>query len=849
MEPVSKSNRTTLISVFLVIATLGIYSLALPNQFVAFDDQDYVTANTHVQQGLTWASITWAFKTGYAGNWFPLTWLSHILDGQLFGLSPAGHHVTSVILHSANTLLLFLLLRRMTGAQWRSALVAALFALHPLHVESVAWVSERKDVLSSFFFFLTLLAYTRYALLRNDQPSRDSGAPPHASRSTHHAPRITQPVAPKLRAKADHASHFYLLALFCFALGLMSKSMLVTVPFVLLLLDYWPLGRLRLSKAGPLVLEKVPFLILSLVSSVITYKVQSAVGAVGSTESFPLKLRLANACVGYVRYLRKMLCPSDLAAFYPYPPSWPGWLVCLSLLVLLGITIAIVLGRKRFPYLATGWFWYLGMLVPVIGIIQAGAHSIADRYTYLPLIGVFIILAWGGYDFLAKRGLPSTGMSIAAGSIVAACALLTCIQIRYWKDTLTLFTHATDVTSNNALAEYSIATALVNSSRYDEALPHFERAIQIQPDHPGAHNNLGLILAMHGDLDEAIMHYRRAVDGRLHLPEVHCNLAAALLAKGQSDEAIAECKKALELSPDFLPARCQLAAALIKQGKAAEAENEYSSLLQQKPGYRNAMLGLAQALAAENNFEAATAQLRQGLAVYPDDPDLQFALGDILVEAGKLDDAFAHYSAIRVAHPQLPAALVQHARELAAGGSLTNALQQLSLAQKLAPDDRAVRLSREALLMQTGDMDNGAGQFSNVAQAQTEYNLALSLAMKGDPEALSHYREAVRLNPNWPTALNDLAWVLATAKTDGMRDGRQAVMLAERACNLTHRKEARYLGTLDAAYAEAGRFGEAVATARIAQELASRAGQTNIATFAAQRIKLYQSNLPYRQAQ
>ena len=421
------------VTVLLVVATLAVYAQVIRHDFVNFDDDKYVYENSHVRSGLTWKGIAWAFTTTVGGNWHPLTWLSHMLDCELFGLNAGYHHLVNVLLHILNSFLLLLVLEKMTGAFWRSATVAALFALHPLHVESVAWVAERKDVLSTLFFMLILWAYVPYA----ERPSR---------------------------------KRYGLICAFL-VLGLMAKPMLVTVPFVLLLLDYWPLERLQLDEskgsdgtrgrpgrsgggrkqaALRLIAEKVPLLALVAVSSAVTFVAQQRVGAMSMGTSVPLSGRIANALVSYFAYIGKMFWPSHLAVFYPYRHAVPAWEWAGAALLLVGLSIIVVLAGQRRRYLSVGWFWYLGTLVPVIGLVQVGAQSMADRYTYVPLIGLFLIAVWGAADLTAVWSRGRTGLRALSGVVIVGCMVATSFQVGTWKNGLTLFGHALKVTKANA---------------------------------------------------------------------------------------------------------------------------------------------------------------------------------------------------------------------------------------------------------------------------------------------------------------------------------------------------------------------------------------------------------------
>ena len=459
----------------LIAVNMIVYAPVWHHGFVNYDDDEYVSTNTVVLRGLTWHGASWAFTTGHAGNWHPLTWLSHMLDVQFYGLDPGPHHLTNLLFHIANTLLLFGLLHRMTGALGRSAFVAGLFAVHPLHVESVAWVAERKDVLSTLFWMLTLWAYVEYVR------------------------------RPGLRR--------YWPVLLFFALGLMAKQMLVTLPFVLLLLDFWPLGRVgtrpnpaggwALSRDGwattvRLVWEKLPLLALTVVSSIVTVVVHRQAAAVISLSATPLNLRVANALVSYVTYISKMLWPARLAVLYPYAQSLPGWWVAGAFLGLMGISVAVIRAGPRHPYLPVGWLWYLGTMVPVIGLIQVGNQATADRYTYVPLIGLFIVVAWGVPDLLVRWPRRRIGLPIAAGLVILACAIAARGQLRYWEDSTTLWTRALAVTTENNIAHNNLAVSLADQGKLDEAIAHYSEALRIKPDYTKAQDNLDLALVRRG---------------------------------------------------------------------------------------------------------------------------------------------------------------------------------------------------------------------------------------------------------------------------------------------------------------------------------------------------------------
>ena len=522
------TSRWTFIAICacLAVVTCVVFAQTFHFDFVNYDDPSYVYQNTRITSGIDFANVVWAFTHVHSENWHPLTTITHMLDCQLHGLQAGWHHFTNVLLHCLAVVLLFVALERMTGALWQSAFVAAVFAVHPLHVESVAWIAERKDVLSALFFTLTLLAYLGYT----------------------RAPSIGR----------------YLTVAIVFALGLMSKPMLVTLPFVLLLLDYWPLGRFeaRISntrhQSVRLILEKVPLIALSAVSSLITFLAQR--GAIGWTEQLPMSERVTNALVAYVVYIRQMFWPTELAVFYPHPENrLPIWEVSLALIILAGITAAAFVLRKRAPYLLTGWLWYLGMLVPVIGLLQVGWQGHADRYTYLPQIGLYIAVTWAVTDLTRSWRFQPAALGLAAVLVIGALSYCAWLQTSYWRDSETLFTHALAVTSDN-----------------DVAL-----------------NNLGIIFLDKGQLDEAISKLQAAIDLRPENAPAHDNLAKALLKKGQVTEAMVHYRKFLELDPANVEARNTLGTALIQQGHVREAIDQWRQVLATQPENGNASSNLA----------------------------------------------------------------------------------------------------------------------------------------------------------------------------------------------------------------------------------------------------------------
>jgi protein O-mannosyl-transferase len=565
-----------LLALLVLVACLPV----LHNGFIFIDDPDYVLANPQVQSGLTWAGTVWAFKSNVGGNWHPLTWWSHMLDCQLFGLNSRGHHLTNLLLHTANTLLLFLVLLRMmglrlhpslrhggqvevstgsgamaekpalqAGAAGRSFFVAALFGLHPMHVESVAWVAERKDVLSTFFWMLALIAYTRYA----QKQSRVQSRGPRADTA-----------APALDSRPWTLD--YALALFFFVLGLMSKPMLVTLPLVLLLLDYWPLQRLttlnpRSAVCRRLVLEKVPFLLLSLAVGIVTLRAQTASGAMRTMASYPLTVRVENAVVAYVRYLGKLFWPAKLPFFYPHPGHWPLAAVLGAAMLLLGLSMVIWMTRRDRPYLLVGWGWFIVTLVPVIGLVQVGNQSLANRYSYVPFIGLLLSLAWLAEAMTRRWRYQLPILAALAAAIILACIPVTRRQIGYWKNSEVLFQYASVIIDNNWLAHARLGLVLGKEGRLDEAIGQYQAALRMNPDDADTHYNLANALYRNGRLDEAIGQYQE--DLRLNPEDAsgHNNLGIIFFKQGRRQEAIGHFQAARRLKPDDAEIRNNLAAA------------------------------------------------------------------------------------------------------------------------------------------------------------------------------------------------------------------------------------------------------------------------------------------------
>jgi len=575
MTDVGARRQKWLVSALLGAAVLAVFWTALRCSFVGLDDPDYVVENTEIQHGFNWKSITWALTTGHAANWHPLTWLSHMLDCQLYGLNPAGHHLTNLLLHLGSSVLLFLLLNRMTGALWRSAWVAAIFALHPLRVESVVWVAERKDVLSTFFWMLTVLAYVRYT--------------------------------EEFKVQSSRFKAFYALSLALFACALMSKPMVVTLPFVLLLLDYWPLGRLEFGPrfSWRLVAEKIPFLLLAISASVTTFLVQSHSGVVAPLSSIPLVDRLANMPVAYVRYLGKIFWPSGLAVFYAR--NHLNFFQVVGSVLLLGLITLCVLRQIRIrPYLAVGWFWFLGILFPVIGLVAAGHQSMADRYTYLPSVGIALMLAWAIGDLVARRPQLLKAALALAALTVAMCAILTPKQIVYWRSLASLYARAADVSDQDSQTCFNIGCAAMGQRDFPRAARCFERALKVADKNAAksflaqAKNNLGCALLEQGQIPNAISNFESALVFQPAYPQAFFNMGRAFATNQQPDVAVDCFQRALAMDPNVAEIHYRLGNALVQLGKNAEAVAQYSQALQ-----------LARAQKNEKLVDVLETQLRQ----------------------------------------------------------------------------------------------------------------------------------------------------------------------------------------------------------------------------------------------
>jgi len=571
-----------LLALLLMVAVAGTFRPILDNGYV-WDDKQYIQNNRHVTGGVTGENLRWAFTSFEAGNWHPLTWVSHMLDAEVFGPGPRGPHLVNLLLHGANSVLLLALLLRMTGALWRSFLVAALFAVHPLHVESVAWAAERKDLLSACLGLLAICAYLRHA----SRPGR-------------------------LQALA---------VLLLFAAGLAAKPMLVTLPCLLLLLDFWPLGRLTACAWRRALLEKVPLLLLVAASCAVTIAAQASAGAL---SSYDLAARVSNALVSYARYLVDAVAPCSLAAFYPHPErSWPLWQTLgAGLLLALGTLFVLVQHRRR-PFLATGWFWYLGTLVPVIGLLQVGQQARADRYTYLPLTGVFLMVAWGAGELALRRPRWRAPLIVAAAAALIAFSVASSVLATSWKDTVSLFSRAARKAPGNWMAHYNLGVHYQESGQPDAAIEHYRAAIAARGDYDKALNNLGVLVAARGDSAAAMAYYRTAIEASPGYAEAYHNLGAELVKQLRPAEAEIQFRQALRLEPASLETHLNLAALLARQRRWVEAAAEYAAALQIGRDSAVARNGLGVCLAGQARFEEALVQFREALRIDPGNADAQ----------------------------------------------------------------------------------------------------------------------------------------------------------------------------------------------------------------------------------
>lgn len=744
-----------LLGAVLVGSTLAAYAPVLGNEFVDFDDDHYILHNPALRQGLSAQGVRWAFTTGYGANWFPLTWLSWLADYEIHGLSARGVHATSLLIHAANVALLFHVLARATGAVWRAAFVAGVLGLHPLHVESVAWAAARKDVLSGLFWILATWAYLRYA----ERPGLGR----------------------------------HLLVSLLLLAGLLSKPMLVTLPFTLLLLDAWPLQRWRRGGAWPLVREKLPWLGLAVVSSVVTFLVQRASGAVAAIEAFPPAERIANALVSYLLYLRDAVWPAALAPYYPRVSVSLAAAV-LSGLGLLALSLAAFAARRTRPALLLGWLFYLGTLVPVIGLVQVGEQSRADRYTYIPLIGAAIAVAWG-----VPWLLPPRAATLAGALGLGACIPLTARQAGLWHDSVTLFEHTLRVTAPNALAHTNLGIALLGRGRLPEATRELEAAVRLHAGSAEAHGALGEALARAGRHDDARTHFetslrlfpaaarvrnaygrslaesgetgpaerqfREAIALAPELAEPYNNLGAVLLEQGAPD-ALDYIRRAVAIDPSLAEGRANLGRALLRQGQPREAAQQFQAAAGLSPDAVT-LREWGEALLAAREFEPALARFQESLAAAPDDAEAFHGAGLALAHLGRYREAAAELARAAALAPKDAAPRHAWGMALASQGDLEGALEQYRQALRIDPRRAETHNSLGIALGSLGRVDEAAAAFATATALRPDYaeafnNWGLALAASGRiAEAVLREREAVRLQPGYADARVNLGVFLA----------------------------------------------------------------------------------------
>lgn len=684
------------IAFLLAVFTFALYLPAMRCDFVNYDDPDYYYGNPHVLGGFTPDNLHWAFTTGFMGNWNPLIWLSLMLDATLFGPGPAGPHFTNILLHTLDSALLFWLLWRLTAARWRSALVAALFAWHPLHVESVAWIAERKDVLSALFGLLALLFYARHA-----QAARDPGKPD---------------------------SRDYWLAVLCLALGLMSKPMLVTWPFVMLLIDYWPLNRWNPAKLKPLLVEKNPFFALAFATCVATLFAQQHVGAMTNSFVLPFGARAENAVIACCRYWGKLFYPVNLAVYYPPHRYWPVEQVVPAALALAGVSALVIARRRPRPWLLTGWLWFLITLLPVIGLVQVGAQAIADRYLYLPSVGAFIMVVWGGADLARAGRWLKTALTLAAVAALSGCLATTGRQLGYWRDSEHLFRHALEVTEKNPLTLNNLGTALLAEGRTEESLALFQQTVQLDPNYAKGHANLGATLTALGRPAEAVTEYEIALALDPDSTFARTNLAALLAASDQTSPATAALEASVHNHPDDPAAHENLARAFQQSGRTYDAIVEFQQVIRLQPGNVRVRFDLGNLLARTGRTDDAISQLQEVVRLQPSNADAHNNLGAVLNRAYRTDEAAAQFQEVL----------------------------------RLQPDNAEAHYNFAGIVFKTGKMDEAIQQYREVIRLKPEYApahyyLGLALAKTGrTADAVSELQEALRLKPDYAAAQTSL---------------------------------------------------------------------------------------------
>ncbi len=814
------------ICIVLAASTIAVFWQVREYDFVNYDDNYYVYENHDVTGGLSWKSFIAAFTTPHVGNWLPMVWLSFIVDVELFGLNPGYMHLTNVFFHVINTLLLFLILRRLTGRLWASAFVAAAFALHPMHVESVAWITERKDVLSCFFMLLTMAAYIRYVNKRG--------------------------------------RGWYVAALVLYIIGLLAKPMLVTVPILLLLLDYWPLCRLAGTSfqsanktvaripLRKLVSEKIPFLMLSGIWSVITFIVQRSSGVVASLADLPLYARVANPFLSYTKYVLRMFWPRNMAVFYPYDASTvsllPAFLAALTVIVI--SVLAIRLRTKR-PFFFSGWFWFIIALTPVIGVIQSGAQSMADRYTYIPYIGLFIAVAMAVSDFrLQFRPARFLVSSIAVFAIIAI-GIVTHRQTSYWRDSVTLFSHAIKVTKNNDTAYNNRGAAYNDLGRWEDAIADFTEAVAIRPENAEAYNNLGLASVKLSRWQQAENAFRNAIKVKPNYAEAYNNLGVSYGQQNRWQEAEKAFREAIRIDPAHAEALNNLGVACGKQGRWQDAADAHKMATNARKDYVTALNNLGGAYEKLNLWQEAIEIYQRTITIKPKHAETHKNLGSVMNKLGRWEEAIKYYERAI----ELESNYVQAFNGLGfTYGKLGRWQQALSAFQKavaLDPNDSATHHNMGIAYVELRMHLDAIASFSRAIaldpnNADAHHNLANELVATGRlDDSIEHYRAALRIRPDWADCMNNFAFLIAAYPAVRSRNLNEAVRLAERACELTNHSNPAFLDTLAIAYASVGRYSEAINTAEKALQLASDVSYASLRSDIERRISLFRQSKPY----
>jgi Tfp pilus assembly protein PilF len=813
-------RRPELIALALALATVAVYLPVFQNELVDYDDDYYISQNPNLRLGLSAESLKWAFTESYGANWYPLTWLSLMVDYELFGMSAAAFHGMNLALHAASALLLFYVFLRMTGSLGASGFVAAVFALHPTHVESVAWAAERKDVLSALFWMLTLWAYAGYA----DKP----------------APR-----------------RLALVALFL-ALGLMSKPMVVTLPFVLLLLDAWPLGRFGKTPVARLVLEKAPLFALVAISSFITFLVQRAEGAVQPLQAISFSTRVANALVAYVAYLGIAFWPARLSPYYPHPgdglPPWQAGAAFAALVAATVVTIGFARREERLRFLPVGWLWYLGTLVPVIGLVQVGQQAMADRYTYLPYIGLSVMVAFGVAEMARRSSLPRPAFMAAGVGSLLALAIVASAQVRVWRDSVTLFEHALKVTEDNALAHINLGVAYLNrgrlddadrelleairihpgaaeahgalagvrsdQGRYQEALDLYRAALRLDPGSSSTHREVGNLLLKLGDPLQALVHFREASALAPRDGDALADLAVALSREGRREEAMAKFEEASRLAVDEARLHHNWGVVLMESGKLPEAAQHFGRATAIRPDYASAHFSWGQTAMGQGRFEEAANHFHEAVEIEPENEDAHYSLGLALANGGKLDEAFAELEKALSLNPERAETHYSLGLVFARLSDLDRAVDHFRTSLRLDPGNPEAHYSLGLALAGKGEFEEAVACYRRAveiapdyAQAHNSWGVALASAGR-IREAVEKFEAALALDPRLAEAHNNLGLALTQA-------GAMAPALEHfRAAAAIEPMNADAHNNLGAALAREGRFDEAAESFRKAIELA-----------------------------